>query len=74
MRCRDESRAVRVACDVHVNVALLASRSLEQLEANCRDEGPAGVGAGRKPPQFLAASQVLETWIEGVGTIRNRCV
>lgn len=35
---------------------------------------PAGVGATRKPPRFLAPGQVLETWIEGVGTIRNRCV
>ncbi len=35
---------------------------------------PAGVGAGRKPPQFLQPGQVLETWIEGIGTIRNRCV
>jgi 2-keto-4-pentenoate hydratase/2-oxohepta-3-ene-1,7-dioic acid hydratase in catechol pathway len=35
---------------------------------------PAGVGMARKPPRFLQAGQVLETWIEGIGTIRNRCV
>jgi 2,4-didehydro-3-deoxy-L-rhamnonate hydrolase len=35
---------------------------------------PAGVGAARKPPRFLAPGQTLETWIEGIGTIRNRCV
>ena len=35
---------------------------------------PAGVGATRQPPRFLRAGQVLESWIEGVGTIRNRCV
>lgn len=35
---------------------------------------PAGVGVTRQPPRFLAAGQVLETWIEGIGTIRNRCV
>lgn len=35
---------------------------------------PAGVGMARTPPRGLAAGQVLETWIEGVGTIRNRCV
>jgi 2-keto-4-pentenoate hydratase/2-oxohepta-3-ene-1,7-dioic acid hydratase in catechol pathway len=35
---------------------------------------PAGVGATRTPPRFLAAGQVLETWVEGIGTIRNRCV
>jgi 2-keto-4-pentenoate hydratase/2-oxohepta-3-ene-1,7-dioic acid hydratase in catechol pathway len=35
---------------------------------------PAGVGATRQPPRFLQPSAVLETWIEGIGTIRNRCV
>jgi 2,4-diketo-3-deoxy-L-fuconate hydrolase len=34
---------------------------------------PAGVGATRQPPLFLAPGQVLESWIEGIGTIRNRC-
>ena len=35
---------------------------------------PAGIGATRQPPRFLQPGQLLETWIEGVGTIRNRCV
>ena len=35
---------------------------------------PAGIGATRQPPRFLQPGQVLETWIEGIGTIRNRCV
>ena len=35
---------------------------------------PEGVGATRRPPRFLQPGQVLETWIEGIGTIRNRCV
>jgi 2-keto-4-pentenoate hydratase/2-oxohepta-3-ene-1,7-dioic acid hydratase in catechol pathway len=35
---------------------------------------PAGVGMVRQPPRFLHAGQVLESWIEGIGTIRNRCV
>ncbi len=35
---------------------------------------PAGVGISRKPPRFLEPGQVLETWIEGIGTIRNRIV
>ena len=34
---------------------------------------PAGVGAARKPPRFLQRGQLLESWIEGIGTIRNRC-
>jgi 2-keto-4-pentenoate hydratase/2-oxohepta-3-ene-1,7-dioic acid hydratase in catechol pathway len=35
---------------------------------------PDGVGMARQPPRALHAGQVLETWIEGIGTIRNRCV
>ena len=35
---------------------------------------PAGVGVTRQPPRFLQPGDVLETWIEGIGTIRNRCV
>jgi 2,4-didehydro-3-deoxy-L-rhamnonate hydrolase len=35
---------------------------------------PAGVGITRQPPQFLRAGQVLESWIDGVGTIRNTMV
>jgi 2,4-didehydro-3-deoxy-L-rhamnonate hydrolase len=35
---------------------------------------PAGVGVARRPARFLAAGQTLESWVEGVGTIRNRCV
>ena len=35
---------------------------------------PSGVGMARKPPRSLAPGQVVESWVEGVGTIRNRCV
>jgi 2-keto-4-pentenoate hydratase/2-oxohepta-3-ene-1,7-dioic acid hydratase in catechol pathway len=35
---------------------------------------PAGIGATRQPARFLQPGQTLETWIEGIGTIRNRCV
>ena len=35
---------------------------------------PAGIGAVRQPPVFLAPGQTLESWIEGIGTIHNRCV
>ena len=34
---------------------------------------PAGVGVTRQPPRFLQPGQVLESWIEGIGTIRNHC-
>ncbi len=35
---------------------------------------PGGVGVARKPPRFLQPGDTLETWIEGIGTIRNRIV
>lgn len=35
---------------------------------------PAGVGFARQPARSLQPGQVLETWVEGIGTIRNRCV
>ena len=35
---------------------------------------PAGIGATRQPPRFLHAGQILETWVEGIGTMRNLCV
>lgn len=34
---------------------------------------PAGVGAGRKPPRFLADNELVVTTISGVGELRNRC-
>jgi 2,4-didehydro-3-deoxy-L-rhamnonate hydrolase len=35
---------------------------------------PAGVGMARQPPRSLQPGQILESWVEGIGTIRNRCV
>lgn len=35
---------------------------------------PSGVGMARRPPRMLQPGQLLETWVEGIGTIRNRCV
>lgn len=35
---------------------------------------PAGVGMTRQPARSLQPGQVLESWIEGIGAIRNHCV
>jgi 2,4-diketo-3-deoxy-L-fuconate hydrolase len=35
---------------------------------------PSGVGIVRQPPRFLRSGDLLESWIEGIGTIHNRCV
>lgn len=34
---------------------------------------PPGVGGARKPPIFLRDGDVLETWVEGIGTITSTC-
>jgi len=35
---------------------------------------PAGVGSTRDPRRYLAAGEEIESAIEGIGTMRNRCV
>jgi 2-keto-4-pentenoate hydratase/2-oxohepta-3-ene-1,7-dioic acid hydratase in catechol pathway len=35
---------------------------------------PEGVGLGRTPPEFLRAGDVVESEVEGIGTLRNRIV
>jgi 2,4-didehydro-3-deoxy-L-rhamnonate hydrolase len=35
---------------------------------------PSGIGVLRQPSKFLAPGQVLESWVEGIGTLRNRVV
>ncbi len=35
---------------------------------------PSGVGVARSPQRFLQPGQVLESWIEGIGTMRTRLV
>lgn len=35
---------------------------------------PEGVGAARQPARFLRPGEVLESWIEGIGTTRHRMV
>jgi 2,4-diketo-3-deoxy-L-fuconate hydrolase len=33
---------------------------------------PGGVGFARRPPRFLQPGETLESWVEGIGTIRTR--
>jgi 2-keto-4-pentenoate hydratase/2-oxohepta-3-ene-1,7-dioic acid hydratase in catechol pathway len=35
---------------------------------------PSGVGFARKPPEFLKASDIMESEVEGIGTLRNTVV
>lgn len=34
---------------------------------------PSGVGGARKPPIFLRDGDILETWVEGIGSITSTC-
>jgi 2,4-didehydro-3-deoxy-L-rhamnonate hydrolase len=34
---------------------------------------PSGVGDGREPPRYLSPGNVVETEVEGIGTMRNMC-
>ncbi|KAA9158123.1 fumarylacetoacetate hydrolase family protein [Amycolatopsis acidicola] len=34
---------------------------------------PSGVGAGRTPPRFLRPGDVVESWVDGIGRMRNVC-
>jgi len=35
---------------------------------------PAGIGATRQPPRFLQPGEVLSSYVEGIGTLRNRFI
>ena len=35
---------------------------------------PAGVGSVRRPRVYLSPGDVIESGIEGIGELRNRCV
>jgi 2-keto-4-pentenoate hydratase/2-oxohepta-3-ene-1,7-dioic acid hydratase in catechol pathway len=35
---------------------------------------PGGVGITRQPARYLQSGEQLDTWIEGVGRMRNRLV
>jgi 2-keto-4-pentenoate hydratase/2-oxohepta-3-ene-1,7-dioic acid hydratase in catechol pathway len=35
---------------------------------------PAGIGASRQPPRFLRPGDLLTSTIEGIGSLRNRCI
>ena len=35
---------------------------------------PAGVGATRQPARYLQPGEQVESWVDGIGRIRNRMV
>lgn len=71
---RQDGRTSNLVFDVPTLIARL-SAVVTLLPGDIIFTGtPAGVGMARHPPLFLQPGQVLESTIEGVGTIRQRLV
>ncbi|MDQ3757266.1 MAG: fumarylacetoacetate hydrolase family protein [Actinomycetota bacterium] len=60
--------------DVPHLVELLSSVMTLSPGDVCLTGTPSGVGFGRTPPVYLRPGDVVETSIEGLGTMRNPCV
>ncbi|MCU1461600.1 MAG: fahd2b [Acidimicrobiales bacterium] len=69
-----DSRTSDLIRNVPELVAFLSSVLSLQSGDVCLTGTPAGVGVARTPPRFLRDGDVIETEIEGVGALRNRCV
>jgi 2,4-diketo-3-deoxy-L-fuconate hydrolase len=69
-----DSRTTDMVVDVPHLVELLSSVMTLRTGDVCLTGTPAGVGMARHPPVFLKPGDVIDTEIEGVGTLRNECV
>ena len=70
---QDESTADMIVDIPHIIELLSAVMTLSPGDV-CLTGTPSGVGAARTPPRYLKAGDMVETSIEGVGTMRNVCV
>jgi 2-keto-4-pentenoate hydratase/2-oxohepta-3-ene-1,7-dioic acid hydratase in catechol pathway len=71
---RQDGRTTDMVTDVAGLVAFLSSVLTLRPGDVCLTGTPAGVGMARNPPVYLQPGDVVETVIEGVGAMRNRCV
>ena len=69
-----EETTADMIVDVPHLVELLSSVMTLAPGDVCLTGTPSGVGAGRRPPRYLRPGDVVETEIDGLGTMRNRCV
>jgi 2-keto-4-pentenoate hydratase/2-oxohepta-3-ene-1,7-dioic acid hydratase in catechol pathway len=69
-----DARTTDMIVDVPHLVELLSSVMSLSTGDICLTGTPAGVGFARRPPVYLRPGDVIETEIEGVGAMRNRCV
>jgi 2-keto-4-pentenoate hydratase/2-oxohepta-3-ene-1,7-dioic acid hydratase in catechol pathway len=70
---QDDTTADMIVDIPHL-IELLSSVMTLSAGDVCLTGTPAGVGFGRTPPVYLRPDDVLETTIEGLGTMRNVCV
>lgn len=70
---QEESTADMIVDPPHL-VELLSSVMTLTAGDVCLTGTPAGVGMARRPPRFLRPGDVVETQIEGLGSMRNECV
>jgi 2,4-diketo-3-deoxy-L-fuconate hydrolase len=69
-----DERTSDLIFDVPALVEFISSICTLRAGDLCLTGTPAGVGVTRKPPQFLQDGDVIETEIEHLGLMRNRCV
>jgi len=69
-----DSRTTDMIVGIADLVELLSSVMTLSTGDICLTGTPAGVGFVRRPPGYLRPGDVIETEIEGVGAMRNRCV
>jgi 2-keto-4-pentenoate hydratase/2-oxohepta-3-ene-1,7-dioic acid hydratase in catechol pathway len=71
---KQDSNTAQLMLDVAGAIAVLShGRTLEPGDIIATGT-PEGVGFARKPPEFLAAGDVVECEVEGIGRLRNAVV
>lgn len=70
---QDDTTADMIVDVPHLVELLSAVMTLSPGDV-CLTGTPSGVGFGRTPPVYLRPGDVIETSIEGLGTMRNPCV
>lgn len=68
---KQEDSTANMIFDVRSIIAILSQGMTLEAGDIIATGTPSGVGFARKPPEFLKAGDVMETEIEGIGTLRN---
>jgi 2-keto-4-pentenoate hydratase/2-oxohepta-3-ene-1,7-dioic acid hydratase in catechol pathway len=78
LRLNGETRQSATTADMIFSVAVIIEYLSKGMTLEAGDiiatGTPEGVGLGRTPPEYLQEGDLVETEIEGIGTLRNRVV